>query len=99
VRGARKPLEHALGRGQVDARVGNALAIAKRLSGLELLATRDQVAFQHHTQHNIAAVLDLLGQRSRDGDLARVVFLAVSVTAVDEHTRILPGALSFDAAA
>ena len=67
----------------VDAGVGDALAVDQRLAGDELLRAGDEVALKHDTDDVAVAGGDLSGDVAADEGLARVVFVAVGVAAVD----------------
>lgn len=75
-------LEHALCMFKVHTCVGDALAVGT-VVGVVVLATGDQVAFEHNTHDVVGASGQLIGDSLCDGGLLCVVFVAIAVATVD----------------
>src|SRR5262245_46892305 len=72
-----------LGRRQVDAAVRDALPVAQLARhALQVLATRDQMALQHHSEDVATSVPELLAHVGGDRPLPLVILPAVRVAAV-----------------
>ena len=85
--------EKAVGFLPVDAGVGDALSVDKRLAGDELLRTGDEVAFDHDSDDVAVARGDLRGDIAADEALSPVVLKTVGVAAIDHDAWLQPGGL------
>ena len=79
----------------VNAGVGDALAVDKRLAGNELLRARDQVALKHNADDIAIAGGHLCGDIAANDRLAEVVFITVGVAAVDHDAGLEAGFFHF----
>ena len=70
---------------EVDAAVGDALAVGIFAAFFVVLASSDKVAFEHDAGDAFLSGGDLLGEDMGDFRLACVVFVAVAVAAVDDE--------------
>src|SRR5437773_7175637 len=76
-----QPLEQRLGLLEREARVGDALAVDRRLTGHVILPPLDEVAFDHRAEDLPRARRDLIADRGGDVGLAMMIFVAVAVRA------------------
>src|SRR3954452_13462284 len=77
--------QHHLGRPEIDAGVGDALAVLQQLwmPTIEVLPSGDEIALHHHAANRPLTGCHLPCQVAHDIDLAQVVLLAVAVGGVD----------------
>lgn len=76
-------MQERVGLRPVDASVGDALSIGKRLAAYEVLRSSDKIAFNHDTHDVAFPVRDLFCHSTAYGALLAMVFATVCMTAVN----------------